>query len=320
MHSRLSGPAPSRETSADTNPLAAVISLLRPQAVLAKVITGAGEWSIRKAAYENPAFCLILEGTCFMDIDGVGIVELQEGDFMLLPATPAFTLASDLSLEPTLSPHEYGRETRHGSSAAPTGLRMLGGYFRFDPANTQLLLRLLPSAVLIRNGQAGAERLRRVAELIGDEATSDRVARDPILERLVGVVLLEALRSSRHFAAQSQPGLIAGLSDPALARPLRGIHTELGRRWTVAELARAAGMSRAVFSARFARTVGMPPMQYLNELRMAVARDLLRRERPPLAELAERIGYQSASAFSTAFTRSVGCSPSEFVRTSQRDA
>jgi AraC-like DNA-binding protein len=178
----------------------------------------------------------------------------------------------------------------------------------------------LPSAVLIRNGQAGAERLRRVAELIGDEATSDRVARDPILERLVGVVLLEALRSSPHFAARSRPGLIAGLSDPALARPLRGIHTDLARRWTVAELARAAGMSRAVFSARFARTVGMPPMQYLNELRMAVARDLLRRERPPLAELAERIGYQSASAFSTAFARSVGCSPSEFVRTSERDA
>ena len=58
----------------------------------------------------------------------------------------------------------------------------------------------------------------------------------------------------------------------------------------------------------------MPPMQYLLEWRMALAKDLLRRERPPLAEVAERVGYESASAFSTAFTRLTGCSPSEFAR------
>jgi AraC-like DNA-binding protein len=69
-----------------------------------------------------------------------------------------------------------------------------------------------------------------------------------------------------------------------------------------------------VFAERFARTVGMPPMQYLVEWRMAIAKDLLRRDRPPLAEVAGRVGYQSASAFSTAFSRMAGCSPSEFAR------
>jgi AraC-like DNA-binding protein len=108
--------------------------------------------------------------------------------------------------------------------------------------------------------------------------------------------------------------LLAGLSDPALARPLREIHADVARRWTVAELARAACMSRAVFAERFARTVGMPPMQYLLEWRMAIAKDLLRHERPPLGEVAERVGYRSASAFSTAFTRLTGCPPGEFAR------
>ena len=108
--------------------------------------------------------------------------------------------------------------------------------------------------------------------------------------------------------------MLAGLSDPALARSLREIHIDIAQRWTVEELARAAGMSRAALAERFARIVGMPPLQHVLEWRMAVAKDILRRERPPLDEVAEKVGYQSASAFSTAFTRVTGCSPSQFAR------
>ena len=79
--------------------------------------------------------------------------------------------------------------------------------------------------------------------------------------------------------------------------------------WTVEKLARTANMSRAVFAERFTRTIGMPPMQYLLQWRVALAKDLLRGERPSLAEVADRVGYQSAIAFTTAFTRVHGCSP-----------
>jgi AraC-like DNA-binding protein len=82
----------------------------------------------------------------------------------------------------------------------------------------------------------------------------------------------------------------------------------------VEQLARTAGMSRAVFAERFSRKIGIPPMQYLLEWRVALAKDLLRRERPSLAEVAEKVSYQSASAFSTAFTRVTGQPPSEFAR------
>jgi AraC-like DNA-binding protein len=137
-----------------------------------------------------------------------------------------------------------------------------------------------------------------------------------VLERLVEILLVEALRFRQASVESRERGLFAGLADPGLARALREIHVDAARRWTVAELARTAGMSRAVFAERFARKVGMPPMQYLLEWRMAMAKDLLRRERPPLVEVAERVGYQSASAFSTAFTRLTGTSPSQFARSS----
>lgn len=304
MHSRASG----------SDPLAAVIALLRPQTVLSKVISGSGGWSVRYAAHVDPGFCLVLDGSCFLAVDGVATVELAQGDFVLLPSTPGFTLASDLGIAPTRGVPVYGGELRHGMKSGPPTMRMLGGSFRFDRASAQLVLRLLPAIVHVRRGEAGAERLRQTAELIGEETRTQRPGRDSILERLVEVLLIEALRFRPVSTAKQEQGLLAGLAQAALARALHRIHVDVARRWTVAELARVAGMSRAVFAERFTRTVGMPPMQYLLEWRMAIAKDMLRRDRPPLAEVAERVGYQSASAFSTAFSRLAGCSPSEFAR------
>jgi AraC-like DNA-binding protein len=304
-----------------SDPLAAVIELLRPQTVLSKIVSGRGPWSVRYPAYDDPSFGLMLEGSCFLDADGVGPVELEEGDFILLPATPGFTMASDLALEPKLvAPTPNVVEARHGAKGGPPTMRMLGGFFRFDRANRELVARFLPSAVLIRRGEPGASRLRRVVELIGEETVTTRPGRDLILERLVEVLLVEALRFRPAEAEKQEQGLLAGLADPALARALRHVHEDVARPWTVAELARTAGMSRAVFAERFARKVGMPPMQYLFEWRIALAKDVLRRERAPLAEIAERIGYQSASAFSTAFSRHTGCSPSAYARSSPSEA
>jgi AraC-like DNA-binding protein len=314
MRLRSSG-ASRQPTTADTSdPLAAIISLLRPQTVLSKIVSGAGKWSIRKPRYEDPAFCLLLDGSCFLDLDGVGALELKEGDFVLLPETPSFTLASDLSISPTLLPFDPSRETHYGTESGPVTMRMLGGYFRFDRANAQLLVRLLPSVVHIRREEPGSTRLRRIVELIGEEADARRPGRGLILERLVEVLLVEALRFRSASAAREEQGLLAGLSDPALARTLREIHVDVARRWTVEQLARTASMSRAVFAERFARKIGMPPMQYILEWRVALAKDMLRGERPSLAEVAERVGYQSASAFSAAFARLTGRSPSEFAR------
>jgi AraC-like DNA-binding protein len=307
-------PGTKQSQAAEREPLAAIVSLLRPQTVLSKLIHGAGKWSVRYERYDDPAFGLVLDGSCCIEASGVGVLELHAGDFLLLPVTPAFTMSSELGLTPQLVTPDSSAEVRHGTKSGPPTLRMLGGYFRFHRANAGLLVKLLPSIIHIRRQEAGAARLRRIVDFIAEEADEQRPGRDLVLERLVEVLLIEALRFQPASAAQREQGLLAGLADPALARSLRGLHLAVARKWTVAELARSAGMSRAVFAERFTRTVGIPPMQYLLEWRMALAQDILRRERPPLAEVAERVGYQSASAFSTAFTRLTGAPPSTLAR------
>ena len=104
------------------------------------------------------------------------------------------------------------------------------------------------------------------------------------------------------------------MADAHLATAMRQTHWQLGRSWTVAQLAKTAGLSRSAFFERFQRTVALPPMEYLLAWRMAVAKDLLRRQYLSVGEIAERVGYGSASTFSTVFSCHVGRPPGRYAR------
>lgn len=296
------------------DPLEAIIPLLRPQVVLSKVVSGAGDWSIRKPRYADPSFCLMLAGSCWLSPDGIDPIELREGDFLLLPTTPSFVMASDPTLEPADVELYPSADSHYGPPEGTAPMRMLGGYFRFDRANARLLVKLLPPTILVRHGESDSARLSRIVDLITDEAVAQRPCREPILERLVEVLLIEACRLRTARPTDGEHGLIAGLADPQLAGALRRIHTDVAERWTVQKLARTANMSRAVFAERFTQAIGMPPMQYVLEWRVALAKDMLQQDRLSVGEIAVRTGYQSASAFTTAFTRVTGCSPRDYSR------
>jgi transcriptional regulator GlxA family with amidase domain len=161
--------------------------------------------------------------------------------------------------------------------------------------------------VLVR----GDRRLATLVKLVRDESRAQRPAREVVLARLLEVLFIEALRSTQTGAS---PGLIRGLADARLAPAIRQMHESPEKLWTVAELAKAAALSRSSFFDRFSRAVGVAPMEYLLSWRMAIARNLLRRAEVGVATIAMRVGYSSASAFSVAFTRHVGMPPTQYAR------
>jgi AraC-like DNA-binding protein len=294
------------------DPLSQVIELLKPKAVFSKGISGAGRWGVRYSEFGQPGFCAVIEGSCRLAVDGEAPVRLEAGDFVLLPATPAFTMSSfdtvaPRAIDPKLMPAPT-KEVRHGRQDGPLDVRLLGGYFVFDSPDAALLVSLLPAMVHIR----GVERLSALVRLVGEEAGGQGAGRDLVLARLVEILLIEALRAGQ--GGNAPPGLLRGLADPRAAPALRQMHGEPERAWTVEELARQAGMSRSAFFERFTRTVGLRPMEYLLGWRMAVAKNLLRRRDLALDEVAQRVGYGSASTFSTAFSRHVGQPPGRFAR------
>lgn len=294
------------------DPLAEVVTLLQPSARYAKLVIGAGPWHIRRSDAGQPFYCVVLDGACRLAIDGCEAIELQSGDFILVPEAYGFAMSSIMPTpadSPESAPVALGAgEFRIGDQDGPSDLKMLAGHCSFGSPDAELLVSLLPQVLHVR----GEPRLATLVQLVRDEFRSCRPAREVILTHLLEVLLIEALRAAAGPPAA--PGLVRGLADERLAVTLRRIHESPTRAWTVAQLAKEAALSRSAFFERFTRAVGQAPMAYLLNWRMALAKNMLRRGQGGIAEIAERVGYGSASAFSVAFTRHVGLPPARYAR------
>jgi len=294
------------------DPLAEVVTLLKPGARFSKLIHGASPWRIRRSDAGQPFYCAVLEGGCVVTLPGREPLELRAGDFALIPAVQEMAIASlvpPLREHDTLAPTSLGnREFRLGPWDAVVDLRMVAGHCSFESPDAALLVSLLPQLVHVR----GERRLATLVQLVREETREQRPAREVVLSRLMEVLLIEALRSTA--GKPTPPGLVRGLADTRLAFAIRSMHERPMQAWTVAELAKQAALSRSTFFERFSREMGVAPMEYLLAWRMALAKDLLRLNAGRMAEIAERVGYSSASTFSVAFTRHVGQPPTRYAR------
>ncbi|MDZ5448512.1 AraC family transcriptional regulator [Labrys sp. ZIDIC5] len=295
------------------DPLSDIISLLRPTAAISKPITARGRWGVSYRAHDAPGFTIILEGQAWLRFVGEEPFRLAQGDFVLLPTTPAFSLSSEPDID--CIPVEPRNEAiRHGEPEGAPDLVALGGTFAFERVNAPLLLALLPGLIHIPASEGRTTRLGRLIDLLAEECATDYPGKELIVRRMLEALLVEALRW-RSIGNRAMPaGLLSGMRDPALARVLQAIHADVRKNWTVVDLAKMAGMSRSGFAARFGEVLGCAPIEYLARWRMAIAKDALTRGVKSLDRIADEIGYESASAFSTAFRKRLGCSPGKFAR------
>lgn len=299
------------------DPLSDIVALLRPHAAVSKPITGRGKWGVRYATYGLPGFAIVLSGHCWLAIDGREPLRLDKGDFVLFPSTPAFSLFSQPGVNYCVYGNPADTGVRHGEKEGEPDFRMLGGAFHIEKVNAPLLISLLPAIIHVRSSDGSSGRIGNIIGLIMEECASDHPGQGMVLERLLEVMLMEALRWQTIREDILPSGFLSGMRDPLLARALAAMHSDARAKWTVAELARLAGMSRSAFAERFGQAIGCTPMDYLYRWRMALARDALCRGGKSLDRIADEIGYESASAFSTAFRRREGCAPGAFARSRQ---
>ena len=297
------------------DPIADVMGLLRPRTVVPAPLHAASPWAVRFEPFPHVKLGVVVDGQCWLTLDGLEPVLLNEGDFYLLGHPPPYTLSSSLDevqARPAagLPQNTTGRGFRIGTDADEDSYTC-GVDFTFAAGDTSMLLDVLPPVVHVRADDPRGPLFMNLASLLVFEIESPSVGQSLVLEHLAQIIFVHMLRAHADNAEQPS-GWLAALADDGVGAALRAIHADVSHRWTLAELAEIGQMSRSAFAAAFKAKVGTPPLTYVIKWRMTLARDALRKGGWSNSELAAATGYESESAFSTAFRREVGSSPRRY--------
>ncbi|MDC8829792.1 AraC family transcriptional regulator [Alteromonas gilva] len=192
--------------------------------------------------------------------------------------------------------------------------KLICGVVSFDPLIGQYLLEQLPYILYLQPDEySDAAWLTSTLDLIKREAQNLVPGSETIITRLAEILMIQLIRHWLDHSPLAKEGWFAAMRDERIGATLRAIHQQPEKRWTVERLASVACMSRSAFAARFTELVGKSAKSYLTEWRLTLAHYQLRNRKVPLIELALSCGYESEAAFSRAFKRVIGFSPSSTV-------
>lgn len=299
------------------DPLSDVLSLLRIRNYHSATLSLGGNWAFTFPEREGIKFTAVVKGSCWLQVDGEHQPQrLHQGDCFLMTRGMPFSLYSDMS-QPVMNSDGHFQTLATDELALHYGgddTQLVGGRFDFSGVPTQLLLSSLPSLVYVQGIEPQASVLRWALERFTSELQQKRPGRSLMNEHLAHLMLVEVLRT--HLASLEGNGIgwFYGLADRNLSVVLSAMHADPARRWTVQELAQLATMSRSAFALRFKQVVGAAPMEYLTYWRMLLASDRLKNSDDSVSTIAFSLGYESESAFSTAFKRVMSQSPRHYVR------
>ena len=269
---------------------------------------------LRPGAERLLYFHIIAEGECWTSLPDGERFWARKGDVVVLPYGDLHFMGGVEPAEsvPVLNlfdppPWETLPHLRHGAGGALTDI--VCGWLHsedplFDPA-----MAALPPVFVVRPSEA-AQHWVDASVRYALDITTERKAAELPSTRLSELLVIEILRIHLASAPSSDRGWIAALRDPVLAPAMAQLHAHPERKWTVAELASNASVSRSLLDERFRRVLGRPPIRYLTDWRMHVARGLLANTDLAVMQVARRVGYDSVEAFSRAFKRAYGRAPS----------
>jgi AraC-like DNA-binding protein len=300
----------------DNDPLSDILRLLGAQPVVAGGFSAGGTWAIRFPRPKKIKFFALVKGSCWLCLDAqTAPVSVREGDVFLLTGERSFVLASDPNAEPVDAATVFsGDGIRTAKIGDGNGCTQIGGHIRLAPSNDALLVDVLPPLIHIRADCEQATVLQWLLARLVNEFASGLPGSGLASAYLAQLMFVEMLRVYLDSGTEVPDGWLRAIGDRRLAPALRLMHGDPGRAWRLDELAAASAMSRTAFCVHFRSVAGVAPLTWLTQWRMRMAKQALIDEKTPIAVLAARLGYASESAFSSAFKRVSGVSPSDYRR------
>lgn len=260
-------------------------------------------------------FHFVSEGKMAVELTDGTVFRAVAGDLLVLPQGRGHVIGTHGAV-PVAAKTVLDAQMREDSLAIRFGgggplTQVVTGAFRFEGDNMPSMIAVLPAVIhipkAVRTEDAGW--LEGLAHFLLAEARTPHPGASLMISRLIDVLIIRALRTWVSTAPAEQTGWLGALADARVSRALTAIHGEPFRRWTVAELASIAGMSRSSFAERFSSLVGTAPLHYQTRYRLILARDFLRQPNARVSDVARRVGYDSDAAFSRGFKAQFGIAP-----------
>jgi len=281
--------------------------------------------AIKPGAQHAIEYHVITRGSCWISIvDGAPFepVQLQEGDIAVIPHGEPHVVSSAprMRAEPDLASHrrppdesDLPFKLRTGGGG-DTDAHLMCGFFTCDVRPFNPLLDALPRFMRIGRGTSAATDalLEHFLHLASIDNADKRAGAQSVLNKLSELLFIEAIRTYMDQLSSANTGWLSGLRDPLVGRALALLHARPARAWTLDELAGNCGASRSALVGRFTQLMGYPPIQYLTRWRMQLAARRLTERGAKVAAVAQEVGYDSEAAFSRAFKKFSGQSPSEW--------
>jgi AraC-like DNA-binding protein len=268
-------------------------------------------WGMRAGVRSFHAFHVVARGGGWLEVEGRRQVRVAAGDVVFLKRGYAHALrdaprSRAVPIEELLAAGAFCKRGKWRDD----GTQLVCGCFRFDDLRGDTLLASLPTVIHTHELQSEVGPwLAQTVKLMAYEVSSGQPGSETVLARLCDALFIYVIRSVLSGLPDDRASWLRALVAPQVGAALRLMHERPDERWTVATLATRVGMSRSAFADRFAAVVGEGPLHYLARWRLQKAAGLLRRGDAGTAEVAARVGYDSAAAFNKAFKRTMGVTP-----------
>jgi AraC-like DNA-binding protein len=304
----------SQSSTTSSDPLSQVLGSLGARVTRRTRIEAAGRWALAFPAIDRLKFVAMLRGSAWLLLPTSAPLRLCEGDVCVLGRT-AYSVASHPE-EPPGDGRDFFAAGQDVARIGGDDTVAIGGSVTVAAGNADFLLDMLPGCMVVSGSSPAAGAVTTILGLLNGEGERVPIGREIVNARLADLLLVEAIRAHAAGGAAAAGGWLSALVDPRIGRALHAFHADVAQTWTVAKLARIAGMSRASFSAEFTRRVGLPPLAYARTWRLTMARAQLLQGMASLASISCRVGYSSQSAFSHAYRRMFGIAPINDARLS----
>ncbi len=296
------------------DPFSDVLTLTSAEAVVTGGFTAGGPWAIRFPGRDKIKFFAVVKGSCWVSLEGEAEpFHFETGDVGLLAARRGFVLASEPGIAPVDAMSLFSGAGRTMATLGDgSEFAHIGGHVLLDPTRGGLLADILPPWIHTRAASPQAAVFRWLLDRLIEERDADQPGAQLASAQLTQLLFIQILRSHLDTSSVMPAGWLRALAEPRIAPALRLMHGDPTRAWHLEELAKACAMSRTSFAFHFKTVAGVAPLTYLTEWRMRLAGRALREERTPVAVVARSLGYMSESAFSNAFKRVNGKSPTAY--------